>query len=118
MEYPIWLQVVLALSMSVSLIGLGAWMFCTSAAKAIKAANKLEIKRANRETEALDNWKQAYDAEHTEHLQDVADLINKLEDERYLNAENMKEADRTINDLLRKIREKDALLKLAKVADL
>lgn len=78
MEYPIWLQVVLALSMSVSLMGLGAWMFCTSAAKAINAANKLEIKRANRETEALDNWKQAYDAEHTEHLNDVADLTNEI----------------------------------------
>lgn len=78
MEYPIWLQVVLALSMSVSLIGLGAWMFCTSAAKAINAANKLETKRANRETEALDNWKQAYDAEHAEHLQDVAELTDRI----------------------------------------
>lgn len=100
MEYPIWLQVVLALSMSVSLMGLGAWMFCTSATKAINAANKLEIKRANRETEALDNWKQAYDAEHAEHLQDVAELSAEL------------------NKLRRDIERKNALLAKVKVADL
>ena len=100
MEYPIWLQVVLALSMSVSLMGLGAWMFCTSAAKAINAANKLEIKRANRETEALDNWKQAYDAEHAEHLQDVAELTDR------------------IITLERDAKIKNALLAKAKVADL
>lgn len=118
MEYPLWLEIVLAISLSFALMGLGAWMLFTMATKAMNAAARLEAKRTNRETEALDNWKQAYDAEHTEHLNDVADLITKLQDERYLNAENMKEADRQIKDLLRQIKEKDALLKLVKVADL
>lgn len=77
MDYPIWLQIVLALSMSMALAGLGAWLFCTSASKAINAANKLECKRAYKETEALDNWKTAYEAEHQDHLNDVADLINE-----------------------------------------
>lgn len=77
MDYPIWLQIVLALSMSMALAGLGAWLFCTSAVKAIKEANKLEGRRTRKETEALDNWKTAYEAEHQDHIEDVADLINE-----------------------------------------
>ncbi len=118
MNYPEWLEIFLAICMGLALAGLGAWMFYTAAIKLIKGAIRLEDKRTNKETEALDCWKTAYDAEHEDHLNDVADLISKIQDERYLNAENMKEADRQIKDLLRQIKEKDALLKLAKVKDL
>ena len=78
MEYPLWLEIVLAISLSFALMGLGAWMLFTMATKAMNAAARLEAKRTNKETEALDNWKQAYDAEHTEHLNDVADLTNEV----------------------------------------
>ena len=80
MEYPIWLQVVLALSMSVSLIGLGAWMFCTSATKAINAASRLESKRANKETESLNKWQELYEEEHVKRADDNAALIAKIID--------------------------------------
>ena len=43
MDYPLWLQIILALCMGLALAGLGAWLFCTSATKAIDAANKLSI---------------------------------------------------------------------------
>ena len=78
MELPIWLQIFIALSMSVAIMGLGAWMFCTSAHKAIMAAARLEAKRTNKETEALDSWRNAYEAEHTEHINDVAELTNEI----------------------------------------
>lgn len=78
MEYPHWLEIILAVSMAVALMGLGAWMLFTTATKAIKAAAALESMRSRKETEALDNWKAAYDAEHAEHLSDVADLTNEI----------------------------------------
>ena len=78
MEYPLWLEIVLALSLSFALMGLGAWMLFTVATKAMNAAARLEAKRTNKETEALDSWKNAYEAEHTEHLNDVADLTNEV----------------------------------------
>lgn len=78
MEYPLWLEIVLALSLSFALMGLGAWMFFGMAIKAIRAAERLETRRSNRETEALDNWKIAYDAEHADHLNDVADLTGRI----------------------------------------
>lgn len=78
MDYPLWLQIILALCMGLALAGLGAWLFCTSATKAIDAANKLEDRRTNRETEALDNWKTAYEAEHEDHINDVAELTGRI----------------------------------------
>ena len=53
-------------------------MMFTMATKAMNAAARLEAKRTNKETEALDSWKNAYEAEHTEHLNDVADLTNDV----------------------------------------
>ena len=78
MNYPLWLEIVLAIALSISLMGLGAWMLFTTAAKAMNAAARLESKRTNKETEALNSWKNAYEAEHTEHLNDVADLTNEI----------------------------------------
>lgn len=78
MDYPVWVQIILALSMGIALAGLGAWLFCTSAAKALTAARRLEDSRTHKETLALDNWKMAYDAEHEEHLADVAELTERV----------------------------------------
>ena len=77
MNYPEWLEIFLAICMGLALAGLGAWMFYTAAIKLIRAAVRLEDKRTNKETEALDCWKSAYDAEHEDHLNDVADLIGE-----------------------------------------
>lgn len=77
MNYPEWLEIFLAICMGLALAGLGAWMFYTAAIKLIKGAIRLEDKRTNKETEALNNWKTAYDAEHEDHLNDVADLIEE-----------------------------------------
>lgn len=100
MNYPEWLEIFLAICMGLALAGLGAWMFYTAAIKLIKGAIRLEDKRTNKETEALDCWKTAYDAEHEEHLQDVAELTDR------------------ILTLEREARIKNALLAKVKVADL
>jgi len=100
MEYPLWLQVILALCMGLALAGLGAFMLYTFTIRLIRAALRLEDRRTNRETDALNNWKTAYDAEHEEHLQDVADLSAEL------------------NKLRRDVERKNALLAKVKVSEL
>lgn len=99
MNYPEWLEIFLAICMGLALAGLGAWMFYTAAIKLIKGAIRLEDKRTNKETEALNNWKTAYDAEHEDHLNDVADLIG--ENSR-LACENKR-----MKELLAKVKVKD-----------
>ena len=100
MEYPLWLEIVLAASVSFALMGLGAWVLFTNVTRAIKAATRLEANRTNRETEALDKGRAAYEAEHAEHVHDVADLTNEL------------------LTLRREIKIKNALLAKVKVSDL
>lgn len=100
MNYPEWLEIFLAICMGLALAGLGAWMFYTAAIKLIKGAIRLEDKRTNKETEALDCWKAAYDAEHEDHLNDVADLTLKIQ------------------SLEREIKIKNQVLAKVKVADL
>ena len=100
MTYPEWLEIFLAICMGLALAGLGAWMFYTAAIKLIKGAIRLEYKRTNKETEALDCWKSAYDAEHEDHLNDVADLMLKIQ------------------GLEREIKIKNQVLAKVKVADL
>lgn len=78
MEYPLWLQVILALCMGMALAGLGAWLLFTTVANALHAAARLEDIRTHKETEALNNWKSAYEAEHADHINDVADLTNEI----------------------------------------
>lgn len=99
MNYPEWLEIFLAICMGLALAGLGAWMFYTAAIKLIKGAIRLEDKRTNKETEALDCWKAAYDAEHEDHLNDVADLI---EENSRLACENKR-----MKELLAKVKVKD-----------
>ena len=74
MEYPLWLQIVLALSVSCALMGLGGFMLFTTFTKAMRAASALEIKRSHREAEALNNWQKLYEEEKQKRLQDVGDL--------------------------------------------
>lgn len=100
MNYPEWLEIFLAICMGLALAGLGAWMFYTAAIKLIKGAIRLEDKRTNKETEALDCWKTAYDAEHEDRLNDVADLTLKIQ------------------GLEREIKIKNQVLAKVKVADL
>ena len=100
MNYPEWLEIFLAICMGLALAGLGAWMFYTASIKLIHAAVRLEDKRTNKETEALNCWKTAYDAEHEDHLNDVADLTLKIQ------------------GLEREIKIKNQVLAKVKVADL
>lgn len=78
MEYPLWLQVILALCMGLALAGLGAWMLFTTATRAMRAAAALEDRRSHKETDALNNWKAAYDAEREDHVNDVAELTDRI----------------------------------------
>ena len=78
MELPLWIQIIIALSLSFALMGLASWLIFTNLTRAINAARSLEAKRTNKETEALDSWRNAYEAEHTEHINDVAELTNEI----------------------------------------
>ena len=100
MNYPEWLEIFLAICMGLALAGLGAWMFYTAAIKLIKGAIRLEDKRTNKETEALDGWRNAYEAEREDHINDVAELSLR------------------IHGLEREIKIKNQVLAKVKVADL
>ena len=100
MNYPLWLEILLAISMAVALMGLGAWMLFTTITKAINAASKLETKRSDSETKALNKWQKLYEDEHQKRADDNALLIAKITD---LECENKR---------------MKQILKKAKVADL
>lgn len=78
MTYPLWLEIFLAICMGLALAGLGAFLLYTFSIRLIKAALRLEDKRTNKETEALDVWKTAYDAEREDHVNDVAELTDRI----------------------------------------
>lgn len=78
MTYPLWLEAFLAICMGLALAGLGAFLLYTFSIRLIKAALRLEDKRTNKETEALDVWKTAYDAEREDHVNDVAELTDRI----------------------------------------
>lgn len=100
MNYPEWLEIFLAICMGLALAGLGAWLFYTAAIKLIQGAIRLEDKRTNKETEALDSWRTAYEAEREDHINDVADLTLRIQ------------------SLEREIKIKNQVLAKVKVADL
>ena len=100
MTYPTWLEFFLAICMGLALAGLGAWLLYTSSIRLIRAALRLEGKRTEKETEALDIWKTAYEAERQDHVEDVAELTDR------------------ILTLEREARIKNALLEKVKVSDL
>lgn len=78
MTYPVWLEIFLAICMGLALAGLGAFLLYTFSIRLIEAAQRLEDKRTNKETEALDVWKTAYDAEREDHVNDVAELTGRI----------------------------------------
>ena len=78
MTYPLWLEVFLAVCMGLALAGLGAFLLYNFSMKLIRAALRLEAVRTSRETDALDCWKTAYEAERTDHVNDVAELTDRI----------------------------------------
>lgn len=78
MNYPIWLETFLAICMGLALAGLGAFLFYTFAIKLIREASRLESRRTMRETDALDSWRTAYEAERQDHVEDVAELTDRI----------------------------------------
>lgn len=78
MTYPMWLEVFLAICMGIALAGLGAFLLYTFAIRLIRAALRLEDQRTGKEAEALDCWKNAYEAERQDHVEDVAELTGRI----------------------------------------
>ena len=117
-QLPTWAETVLVICIALMLTSIGVWLMCKAVSEAVNAASRLETKRRTSETKALNKWQRLYEEEKQLRLTDVADLISKLDAERYLNSENMKEADKQIKDLLRQLKEKDALLSKVKVKDI
>lgn len=105
MEYPLWLQVILALCMGLALAGLGAWMLFTTVTRAMRAAAALEDRRSHKETEALNNWKALYEEERQERLEVVSDLVNDNMNLRKHNEEMEKLLALVPVSVLKKIRE-------------
>ena len=78
MTYPIWLEIFLAVCMGLALAGLGAFLLYNFSMKLIRAALRLEAVRTNRETDALDSWRTAYEAERQDHVEDIAELTDRI----------------------------------------
>lgn len=77
-QLPTWAETVLIICIALMLTSIGVWLMCKAVTEAVNAASRLETKRTCKETEALDCWKQAYEAEHEDHINDVADLTNEI----------------------------------------
>lgn len=60
------------------LTGLAIWLAMKAMTEAIDAESKLQKRRSKAETKALNGWKAAYDAEHEDHINDVAELTETI----------------------------------------
>lgn len=80
MDYPLWLEILLAISLSIALMGLSGLLLFTAISKAINAALKLEDRRSKKETDALNKWHQLYQDEHKQRISETADLIGKVQE--------------------------------------
>ena len=75
-QLPTWAETVLVICVAIMLAGLSAFLAMKAITEAINAESKLQRKRKESESKALDKWERLYQSEKTNHLNDVADLIN------------------------------------------
>ena len=79
-KLPTWAETVLVICVAIMLAGLAAFLAMKAITEAINAESKLERKRRESETVALNRWKRLYDDEKKQHLEEVAELIAELTD--------------------------------------
>ena len=106
-ELPSWAETILVICIGVMLAGLALWISCKAIQEVAESQIKLEQKRSKKEAKALSNWQTLYEEEKAKRLQDVADLS-------FQNSELVAE----VNELKKKIKDKDELLARKKVKDL
>ena len=73
-QLPTWAETLLVICLAFMLAGLATWLACRAITEAVNSACCLENKRRESETRALDSWHVAYQQEHDEHLNDVAEM--------------------------------------------
>lgn len=99
-QLPTWAETILVVCVAMMMAGLAAWLACKAITEAVNASYRLEQKRRKAETKALNNWKTAYDAEHEQHINDVAELGEKIVTlERELKLKNQILAKAKVSDI-------------------
>lgn len=79
-QLPTWAETTLVICIALMMAGLAAFVAMKAITEAINAESKLERKRRESETVALNRWKRLYDDEKKQHLEEVAELIAELTD--------------------------------------
>ncbi len=79
-QLPSWAETLLVICLAIMLAGLAAWLACKTIQEAIEAESKLERKRRNSETKALNKWQRLYEDERAQRAEDNAQLIAEIID--------------------------------------
>ncbi len=77
---PTWAASLLVILLALMMASLAALVVIKAIAEAIRAEGKIQQKRRDNETKALNNWKRLYEEEHQAHIDEVASLINDITD--------------------------------------
>ena len=74
-QLPTWAETTLVICVALMLAALGVWMMCKAVTEAVNAASRLEAKRTQSDTKALNRWQKLYEEEHQKRADDNAALI-------------------------------------------
>ena len=78
MDYPLWLQIILVLALSLALSALAIWLSMNAIKAAIDAESRLQHKKRYNENKALNKWQKLYEEEHDCRLKDNEILIQNI----------------------------------------
>ena len=92
---PTWGETVLVIVVAIMLATLAAFLFANSVCRMLDAEAKVQAKRRDSESKALDKWKALYEDEKKHRLEAVSDLMDE-------NLELRKHA-KNLEDLLDKV---------------
>ena len=76
-QLPTWGETVLVIVVAIMLATLAAFLFANSVCRMLDAEAKVQAKRRETESKALDNWKALYEDEKKRRLEAVSDLMNE-----------------------------------------
>lgn len=79
-QLPTWAETVLVICIALMLTSIGVWLMCKAVTEAVNAASRLEYKRRESDTKALNKWQRLYEEEHQLRADDNAKLIAQLTD--------------------------------------
>ena len=85
-QLPSWAETILVVCVAIMLSALAAFLLADSACRVIDSESRLERKRRDKETDALDKWKSLYEEEKRHRVEAISDLMAENYDLRRENA--------------------------------